>query len=91
MTGHAHGRAGADRASAIDRGRALDARARRQLLRARVEQSAARLLLTPVGGPGVAPDRRPGQADALVVLAEDVTRVEQGDQVPVLLLDRPVG
>ena len=29
------------------------------------------------------------QADALVVLAEDVTRAETGEQVPVLLLDVP--
>jgi molybdopterin molybdotransferase len=29
------------------------------------------------------------QSDALIVLAEGVTRVDQGDEVPVLLLDRP--
>ena len=45
--------------------------------------------MTPVGGAGSHLVAGLAQADALIVLAEGVTRVEQGDEVPVLLLDRP--
>ena len=66
-------------------------RGRRQLLRARVELGAGGAVATPVGGPGSHLIAGLAEADALVVLAEDVTRVDEGDQVPVLLLDRPAG
>ena len=64
-------------------------RGRQQLLRARVDLDAGGLRATPVGGAGSHLIAGLAQADALIVLAEGVTRVEQGEQVPVLLLDRP--
>ena len=63
-------------------------RGRQQLLRARVELGAGGVRATPVGGAGSHLIAGLAQADALIVLAEGVTRVEQGEQVPVLLLDR---
>ena len=63
-------------------------RGRQQLLRARVDIDAGGVRATPVGGPGSHLIAGLAQADALIVLAEGVTRVEQGEQVPVLLLDR---
>ncbi len=65
-------------------------RGKQQLVRARAEFSADGVRVTPVGGPGSHLVAGLAQADALIVLAEGVTRVDQGDQVPVLLLDRPV-
>ena len=44
--------------------------------------------MTPVGGAGSHLIAGLAQSDALIVLAEGVTRVDQGDEVPVLLLDR---
>ncbi len=64
-------------------------RGKQQLVRARVELGAAGVRVTPVGGPGSHLIAGLAQADALIVLAEGVTRVDQGDEVPVLLLDRP--
>ncbi len=64
-------------------------RGKQQLLRARVELDAGGVRATPVGGPGSHLIAGLAQADALVVLAEEVTRVAAGEQVPVLLLDRP--
>jgi molybdopterin molybdotransferase len=64
-------------------------RGRQQLLRARVDLDASGIRATPVGGAGSHLIAGLAQADALVVLAEGVTRVDQGEQVPVLLLDRP--
>jgi molybdopterin molybdotransferase len=66
-------------------------RGKLQLVRARAESDADGVRVTPVGGAGSHLIAGLAQADALVVLAEGVTRVDQGDQVPVLLLDRPVG
>lgn len=66
-------------------------RGRQQLVRARIDMDADGLRATPVGGAGSHLVAGLAQADALVVLAEDVTRVEMGDVVPVLLLDRPAG
>ena len=63
-------------------------RGRQQLLRARVDIDAGGVRATPVGGPGSHLIAGLAQADALIVLAEGVTRVDQGEQVPVLLLDR---
>ncbi len=66
-------------------------RGKQQLVRARVQLDADGVRVTPVGGAGSHLIAGLAQADALIVLAEGVTRVDQGDQVPVLLLDRPVG
>ena len=66
-------------------------RGKMQLVRARAEIDADGVRVTPVGGAGSHLIAGLAQADALVVLAEGVTRVEQGEQVPVLLLDRQVG
>jgi molybdopterin molybdotransferase len=66
-------------------------RGKMQLVRARAEIDADGVRVTPVGGAGSHLVAGLAQADALVVLAEGVTRVDQGEQVPVLLLDRPVG
>ncbi len=65
-------------------------RGKQQLVRARAELSADGVRVTPVGGAGSHLIAGLAQADALIVLAEGVTRIDQGDQVPVLLLDRPV-
>lgn len=62
---------------------------KQQLVRARTQISADGLRVTPVGGAGSHLIAGLAQADALIVLAEGVTRVDAGDQVPVLLLDRP--
>ncbi|MBV9831464.1 MAG: molybdopterin molybdotransferase MoeA [Marmoricola sp.] len=64
-------------------------RGRSQLLRARVDMDADGLRATPVGGPGSHLIAGLAGSDALLVLAEDVTRVDAGEQVPVLLLDVP--
>ena len=69
-------------AAAVDAGQAA-AGAREVAL------GAAGVRVTPVGGAGSHLIAGLAQADALIVLAEGVTRVEQGDEVPVLLLDRP--
>ena len=66
-------------------------RDKQQLVRARVDLGADGVRVTPVGGAGSHLIAGLAQADALIVLAEGVTRVDQGEQVPVLLLDRPVG
>ena len=66
-------------------------RGKLQLVRAHAEIDADGVRVTPVGGAGSHLIAGLAQADALVVLAEGVTRVDQGDQVPVLLLDRPAG
>src|SRR6195952_5027055 len=66
-------------------------RGKQQLVRAKAELSAEGVRVTPVGGAGSHLIAGLAQSDALIVLAEGVTRVDQGDQVPVLLLDRPVG
>jgi molybdopterin molybdotransferase len=64
---------------------------KQQLVRARAELTAAGVSVTPVGGPGSHLVAGLAQSDALIVLAEGVTRVDRGEQVPVLLLDRPAG
>ena len=64
-------------------------RGRTQLLRARIDMGADGLRATPVGGHGSHLIGGLARADALIVLAEDVTRADQGEQVPVLLLDLP--
>jgi molybdopterin molybdotransferase len=66
-------------------------RGKQQLVRASVQLDADGVRVTPVGGAGSHLIAGLAQADALIVLAEGVTHVDQGDQVPVLLLDRPVG
>ncbi len=66
-------------------------RGKQQLVRARAQLGAEGVRVTPVGGAGSHLIAGLAQADALIVLAEGVTRVDQGDHVPVLLLDRPVG
>jgi molybdopterin molybdotransferase len=65
-------------------------RGKQQLVRARLEITSGAARVTPVGGAGSHLIAGLAQSDALIVLAEGVTRVDQGDQVPVLLLDRPV-
>jgi molybdopterin molybdotransferase len=64
-------------------------RGKQQLVRARVDLGAGGVEATPVGGPGSHLIAGLAGADALLVVAEDVTRVEPGDELPVLLLDRP--
>ncbi len=64
-------------------------RGKQQLVRARIEIASGGARVTPVGGAGSHLIAGLAQSDALIVLAEGVTRVDQGDQVPVLLLDRP--
>ncbi len=64
-------------------------RGRSQLLRARVDLDADGLRATPVGGAGSHLIAGLARSDALIVLAEDVTRADIGEQVPVLLLDVP--
>jgi molybdopterin molybdotransferase len=66
-------------------------RGKQQLVRASVQLDADGVRVTPVGGAGSHLVAGLAQADALIVLAEGVTRVDRGDQVPVLLLDRPLG
>jgi molybdopterin molybdotransferase len=66
-------------------------RGKMQLVRARADIDADGVRVTPVGGAGSHLIAGLAQADALVVLADGVTRVEQGEQVPVLLLDRQGG
>ena len=65
-------------------------RGRLQLVRAKASLDARGLRVTPVGGAGSHLVAGLAQADALIVLDEDVAKVEQGDDVPVLLLDRPL-
>ena len=65
-------------------------RGKQQLVRARADFRGDGVRVTPVGGAGSHLVAGLAQADALIVLAEGVTRVDQGDLVPVLLLDRPV-
>ena len=45
-------------------------------------------MVTPVGGPGSHLMGGLAQANALIVLAEDVTSVPADSDVPVMLLDR---
>ena len=66
-------------------------RGRRQLVRAHLRSDVFGATVTPVGGAGSHLIAGLAQANALIVLAEDVTRVDQGEQVPVLVLDQPVG
>ena len=63
-------------------------RGKQQLVRAQVALGAGGVRVTPVGGAGSHLIAGLAQADALIVLAEGVTHVDQGDEVPVLLLDR---
>jgi molybdopterin molybdotransferase len=63
-------------------------RGKQQLVRAQVALGAGGVQVTPVGGAGSHLIAGLAQADALIVLAEGVTHVDQGDEVPVLLLDR---
>ena len=62
-------------------------RGKQQLVRAEVALGAGVVQVTPVGGAGSHLIAGLAKADALIVLAEGVTHVEQGDEVPVLLLD----
>ncbi len=62
-------------------------RGKLQLVRARLDHDAIGLRATPVGGAGSHLVAGLAQADALIVVDPDVTWVEQGDQVQVLLLD----
>ena len=60
---------------------------KQQYLRGQVSVSANGLIVDPVGGPGSHLVGGLAAANALIVLAEEVTNVDQGDHVPVLLLD----
>ncbi len=62
-------------------------RGKQQLLRAEASYAGGVLRVTPVGGAGSHLIAGLARADALVVLDADVTHVDQGDLVPVLLLD----
>jgi molybdopterin molybdotransferase len=61
---------------------------RRQFLRGQFEPRVGGSVVTPVGGPGSHLMGGLAQANALIVLAEDVTSVAPDSDVPVLLLDR---
>jgi len=61
---------------------------RRQFLRGRFEPRVGGSVVTPVGGPGSHLMGGLAEANALIVLAEDVTSVVPESDVPVLLLDR---
>jgi molybdopterin molybdotransferase len=61
---------------------------KRQFLRGRFEPRVGGSVVTPVGGAGSHLMGGLAQANALIVLAEDVTSVPADSDVPVLLLDR---
>ncbi|MGY2873619.1 molybdopterin molybdotransferase [Marmoricola sp. URHA0025 HA25] len=61
---------------------------RRQFLRGQFEPRVGGSVVTPVGGAGSHLMGGLAQANALIVLAEDVTSVAPDSDVPVLLLDR---
>jgi molybdopterin molybdotransferase len=61
---------------------------RRQFLRGQFEPRVGGSVVTPVGGPGSHLMGGLAEANALIVLAEDVTTVAPDSDVPVLLLDR---
>jgi molybdopterin molybdotransferase len=61
---------------------------RRQFLRGLFEPRVGGSVVTPVGGAGSHLMGGLSQANALIVLAEDVTEVTADSDVPVLLLDR---
>jgi molybdopterin molybdotransferase len=61
---------------------------RRQFLRGRFEPRLGGSVVTPVGGAGSHLMGGLAQANALIVIAEDVTEVVADSDVPVLLLDR---
>jgi molybdopterin molybdotransferase len=61
---------------------------RRQFLRGFFEPRVGGSVVTPVGGPGSHLLGGLAQANALIVLAEDITSVSAESDVPVLLLDR---
>jgi molybdopterin molybdotransferase len=61
---------------------------RRQFLRGRFEPRLGGSVVTPVGGAGSHLMGGLAQANALIVIAEDVTEVVAESDVPVLLLDR---
>jgi molybdopterin molybdotransferase len=63
-------------------------RGRRQFLRGFFEPRVGGSVVTPVGGPGSHLMGGLAQANALIVLAEDVTTVPADSDVPVMLLDR---
>jgi len=61
---------------------------KRQFLRGRFEPRLGGSIVTPVGGAGSHLMGGLAQANALIVIAEDVTEVVADSDVPVLLLDR---
>jgi molybdopterin molybdotransferase len=61
---------------------------RRQFLRGRFEAKVGGSVVTPVGGAGSHLMHGLAHANALIVLGEDVTTVQHGADVPVMLLDR---
>ena len=61
---------------------------KRQFLRGRFEPRLGGSVVTPVGGAGSHLMGGLAQANALIVIAEDVTEVAPDSDVPVLLLDR---
>jgi molybdopterin molybdotransferase len=61
---------------------------KRQFLRGFFEPRVGGSVVTPVGGAGSHLMGGLAQANALIVLAEDVTSVPAESDVPVLLLDR---
>jgi molybdopterin molybdotransferase len=60
---------------------------RRQYARARLDQSGERAEVSPVGGPGSHLLRNLAQANALIVVPEEVVEVSAGDEVDVMVLD----
>ena len=63
---------------------------RRQFMRGQVGIDAEGRYVDPVGGAGLAPGRRPGRGNCLIVVPEDVTALDAGDPVEVLVLDEEI-
>jgi molybdopterin molybdotransferase len=63
-------------------------RGRRQFLRAQIATGPGGATVTPVGGAGSHLVAGLAGANALIVIAEDITRIEAGQPVPVMMLDR---
>jgi molybdopterin molybdotransferase len=61
---------------------------RRQFLRGHFEPKVGGSTVTPVGGAGSHLMGGLSQANALIVLGEDVSSAKGGSDVPVILLDR---
>ena len=64
---------------------------KRQYLRSSLAVEDGRYVVRPVGGTSSHLLSTLAQSDSLIVVDEDVTRVEEGDAVTVMLLERRAG